>query len=612
MKPKTAFFSLPLILAAALALPAPLAAQIEGSEAGLSLSHYLTALADNPRDARALIGAGEAALALGDADAAMDFFKRAEAVEPGNGAARAGMARLWLSQGKTAEAIAGFDAAVKMGLPEAEIARDRGMAYDLRGDPRRAQRDYALATRRGGDDEATRRYALSLAISGDRDAALKLLDPLLIKQDRAAWRARAFVLAMSGDVEGARKIAAVVMPAVAEPMTPFFMRLRGLSPAQRAAAVHLGEMPNDNRSDGRYTLAEADRVVAPLTPAADLAVVRPGDVAPLKVAKVSTDPRRRPGQAVETRDTARAAREVRPGRLPAPVQVARVETRSPSKRAAPEGQPPVVTVVAMADPAPQIRPDPERQRAAATAPGRNDAIRVDPAPRPVDSGIRRVDPAPSVSATPAPAPAVSLASLVAAIEAQSEAAPAPAPVVVAPKALPPVVIKPKPVPVVVTPKPRSEPIKLAEKIEPKGPPVKTEAEKRAEKKAADKKIADAKLAAKKIADKKLADKKLAEAKAAEKKALATKKASPERIWAQIATGSNPAALAKDYQKLAQKSPAAFKGQSGWHVPFKGTRRLLVGPFATQKKAMEFLSKAGISGIPFESPAGMEISKLAAK
>ena len=608
MNPKTAFFSLPLMLAAALALPAPLAAQIQGSDAGLSLSHYLTALADNPRDARALIGAGEAALALGDADAALDFFKRAEAVQPGNAAARAGMARLWLSQGKTAEAIAGFDAAVRMGLPEVEIARDRGMAFDLRGDPRRAQRDYALATRRGGDDEATRRYALSLAISGDRDAALKLLDPLLIKQDRAAWRARAFVLAMSGDVEGARKIAAVVMPAVAEPMTPFFTRLRGLSPAQRAAAVHLGEMPNDGRSDGRYTLAEADRGVTsgPLFPAGGPAVVRPGDVPPVKVAKVSTDPRRRPGQ--EMRETARAAREIRPARVPAPVQVARVEPRPASKRATPEGQPPVVPVVPMAALSPEMRAELERQRAAATAPGRYDAVRVDPAPQPIDPGIRRDDPAPSVSA--APEPAVSLASLVAAIEAEPEVAPAP--VVAAPKALPPVVIKPKPLPVVVTPKPKPEPVKLAEKVEPKGPLVKTEAEKRAEKKIADKKIADAKLAAKKIADKKLADKKLAEAKAAEKKALAIQKASPERIWAQIATGSNPAALAKDYQKLAQKSPAAFKGQSGWHVPFKGTRRLLVGPFATQKKAMEFLSKAGISGIPFESPAGMEISKLAAK
>ena len=125
--------------------------------------------------------------------------------------------------------------------------------------------------------------------------------------------------------------------------------------------------------------------------------------------------------------------------------------------------------------------------------------------------------------------------------------------------------------------------------------------------AADKKAAD-----KKAADKKAADKKEADRKAAEKKAAAKpdpKKLHPERIWAQIATGASKGALVTDYGKLVKKSPAAFKGMTGWTVPFKATRRLLVGPFPTAAKASDFLKKAGITGFAWTSPAGTEIEKL---
>ncbi len=116
----------------------------------------------------------------------------------------------------------------------------------------------------------------------------------------------------------------------------------------------------------------------------------------------------------------------------------------------------------------------------------------------------------------------------------------------------------------------------------------------------------------KAADKKVADKKAADKKAAEKKEAAKpdpKKQFPERIWAQVATGASKPALITDFGKLAKKSPAAFKGMSGWSVPFNRTRRLLVGPFATEKKAEDFLKKAGISGFAWTSPAGTEVEKL---
>ena len=61
-----------------------------------------------------------------------------------------------------------FAEAVALGAPEAEIAADRGLAWDMLGDPARAQADYALALRREDDPEVRRRLALSLAISGQR------------------------------------------------------------------------------------------------------------------------------------------------------------------------------------------------------------------------------------------------------------------------------------------------------------------------------------------------------------------------------------------------------------------------------------------------------------
>src|SRR3546814_19416481 len=52
----------------------------------------------------------------------------------------------------------------------------------------------------------------SLGISGQKDAGIAILDPLLREQDRAAWRDRAFILAMNGDVDEAEKIAKAMMP----------------------------------------------------------------------------------------------------------------------------------------------------------------------------------------------------------------------------------------------------------------------------------------------------------------------------------------------------------------------------------------------------------------
>jgi hypothetical protein len=100
--------------------------------------------------------------------------------------------------------------------------------------------------RNGPNDEVTRNLALSQAISGDRAAAMATLDPLLRKQDVPAWRVRAFVFALTGDVAEAQAGAALVMPAdQVAALTPYLPRLAALKSADKAAAIHLGRFPGE-------------------------------------------------------------------------------------------------------------------------------------------------------------------------------------------------------------------------------------------------------------------------------------------------------------------------------------------------------------------------------
>lgn len=247
----------------ALAQPVPAAdpfarMRLDSGDPADRLAGYLRTLAVSPRDLEALTGAGRAALDVGDANAAIGFYARADGIAPRNGRIKAGLGTALLQMGKGRDAARLFDQATDLGVPETDVAADRGLAYDLRGDPRRAQKDYALALRTGEDAETTRRMALSLGISGDRDAAIQLLTPLLYKNDAAAWRARAFILAMNGDVEGAVAIAAGVMPGPqAQAMRPFLARLATLKSAEKAKAVHFGEMPSDGSAPPATSFAGA-------------------------------------------------------------------------------------------------------------------------------------------------------------------------------------------------------------------------------------------------------------------------------------------------------------------------------------------------------------------
>lgn len=522
-----------------------------------SLSRYLRMLAANPQDLNSLLGAGRAALLVGDPQAALGFYGRADEISPRNGRIKAGMAAALVQMEQTRAALKLFDEAVAQGVPEADVAGDRGLAYDLRGDNKRAQADYALALRGRPDPEITRRLALSLAISGDRPTALATLDPLLRGGDRAAWRARTFILAMSGDRAGAQSLADRMLPAQqAAAMGPFLGRLATLKPQQKALAVHFGRLPSDGRrSEGAELYADATPATpqptasVPSTPAqparsADAPLIprgRPlGSSAPqVALAAPLADPpdpsgnapRRRPG-GVESAPRAGATAIV-PPQLPAPD-------------------------LALGGPAVRDKPTPATAKSApiATPPTRMASL-VDPS-----SELATADPA--VAAAKAKAEAEARIKAKAEAEARAKAAAA---------------------------------------ARARADALKAKAD------AAAKAKADAKAEAKAKAEEK------AKADAAAKAEAKAKAAQPERYWVQVASGKNKADLPKVWAKLKADKPSFFNGRSPWVSSWRASNRLLVGPFKDDDEAQGFvnrLAKAGMMTMQFTSRAGIPVERLAAK
>ena len=90
-------------LACAFAVAAPVCAQGSYSpydeSAASALSRYVRALADDLRDFNSLIGAGRAALELGDTQAAAGFFARADEVNPRSPLPQAGMGAISVANG---------------------------------------------------------------------------------------------------------------------------------------------------------------------------------------------------------------------------------------------------------------------------------------------------------------------------------------------------------------------------------------------------------------------------------------------------------------------------------------------------------------------------------
>ena len=209
-----------------------------------ALARYVRSLASDPKDFTALIGAGKAALELGDAQAAAGFFARADDINPRSPLPQAGMGAVSVANGEPQAALPYFTRAQQLGAPVAMFGADRGLAYDLLGRQAQAQADYRAALAGPDSDEARRRLALSLAISGDKAGALQIISPLMAKGDAAAARARAFVCALTGDSNGAMVAIDAAMPGSWARVQPFLQRLPGLTSGQKAAAVNLGIFPD--------------------------------------------------------------------------------------------------------------------------------------------------------------------------------------------------------------------------------------------------------------------------------------------------------------------------------------------------------------------------------
>src|SRR4029079_7704826 len=157
---------------------------------------------------------------------------------------QAGMGAAMAQDGDATAALQCFAKAVQRGATQSMIGSDRGLAYDLLGQHAQAQADYRAALLGRDGDEARRRLALSLAISGKKAEALSILAPLMARGDAAAARTRAFVLALTGDISGARSAIDAALPGSSSKMGYFFQKLSSLRSDQKAAAVNLGIFPD--------------------------------------------------------------------------------------------------------------------------------------------------------------------------------------------------------------------------------------------------------------------------------------------------------------------------------------------------------------------------------
>ncbi len=223
---------------------AQVAVGIRGESPSDALARNMKELGTNPRSFDALIGAGRAALALGDTQAAAGFFGRADEVWPDSPLAQAGMGAALAQEGDGSGALQYFSRATQRGATQSMIGADRGLAYDLVGQHSQAQADYRAALSGQDGDEARRRLALSLAITGKKADALAMLSPLMARGDAAGARCRAFVLALTGDSSGAKNAIEAAMPGSSANMAYFFRKLPELRSDQKAAAVNLGIFPD--------------------------------------------------------------------------------------------------------------------------------------------------------------------------------------------------------------------------------------------------------------------------------------------------------------------------------------------------------------------------------
>jgi tetratricopeptide (TPR) repeat protein len=534
------------------------------------LNEALRRLSRSPSDLDALLEAGEASVALGDSDAAMGFYVRAQDISPGNARMKAGLGRVFLAEGRAIEALRFFAEAEAAGYPLVEMAADRGLAFDLVGDNLRAQELYRLALARNDDPATSRRLALSLAIAGKRAEFERVLLPQLQDEDRAGFRTRAFGLAILGDEREAISIAEALMPAdLALRMTPYLRYMARLTKAQQAAAANLGTFPRASdigrdmpaiagyADQGSAISRQADASLTPSGPA--MGSSRPAQAAATPAASPSQSDR------TDRREAERSERQALAGLDP----ISRARARSQQTRAAPP---------ATAAPAPTPAPAPAPEPVEGAGPVRNPT----PVPAPAQLAIALpTEAAPmTAAATPLQGPAIEPEERIEAFDlAQSTARTAePAPVLAAdtgplpsgsledvfaefeaiPAAPPRAVLGAVDVTAIQPPRERAAPPSAPERA---APPVVEH---------------------------------------------------PSRHWVQVATGRDRDALKFDWRRISRNAQTLLDGKGPFVTPWVEANRLLAGPYPSAAEARSVVAKLKeqeIDSFTFQSPRGQEIETL---
>lgn len=581
----------------------------------------------NPSDADALADAGDASLSLGDANAALNFFTRANSIRPKNGRITAGLATATVRTENPFEALRLFDDAVRLGVNERSIAADRAMAFDLLGNFDRAQQDYRLARSASSSDDLLIKQAISLSLAGQKTESDAMLVPLLQKNSPAAWRARAFMLASRGDFRESSKVAQGFMDAASAQRMERYLRLMpDLTGAQQAAAIHLGHFPA-SQYVGRDSedVRRVASTIPPVQPTAGESRLIPTG-APLgtkpavaNVAKTVRKSESRSERRAREREEVKIAAAKIPdsARLPktdpsrlgtdqarakvAEAQTAKFVPASATTMPPPETARPLVTVAtpvrtssAGAVPVP-VAPGPssapvqigtnQSTSPMVAAPAKSADIAGAQGREMVNTSTSSVLPAAIASAPTAPLQGPMPDGAAITTQASFPSASA---ATVAPPSTPAFDLAAV-VGAIEIPESEQKPSAIAvdlKKIKPAVPKIA---------------VVDTPAKPSKV-DPKVAAKSKAEA------------ANPARYWVQIATG-DAGALGFDYRKFSKKTPELFKSQSGWTSEWGKTDRLLVGPFADMKAAKKWegdFEKAGGDGFMWKSENGVVVTALKSK
>lgn len=597
------------------------------------LQAALARLGRDPRDVSALIDAGDAARKLGDFDAAIGFYRRADEISGGNARIKAGLAASLAQSGDPVAALPLFAEAERAGASTAQLAADRGLAYDLVGDNAAAQRYYMLAIGGVNDEEVRMRLAISQAIAGDAKASEATIMPLLRKQDKPGWRTRAFSLAIAGDTKQAVEVSNTILPPqLAQNIAPYLRYMPRLTRAQQAAAANLGKFPraseigNDDARIAAYKSQQIARADANLVPRGE-ALGSGISAAAARPAKTSANTRKggsRTGARVASAPATGSYR-LGAGRANSARTTAPSAGAEPARVAPPEPMPTIERGAAVTGELPPIHAKPAVSAASQAV--------ASPAPIASSRALPVATPTSTVPPSTAPAaPARVAGTLAQAVPAKptvAEAPPEPSAQqlsleqIFADLGKPTMQIMPAvgavdirqieparpPAPKIEAPKPDPEAPKPAEK-----PVAKADPKAKSNAKANAKSVEDEEAAAGKAKPRTKAEIAKAKAEAAKAKKPAPP-SHPSRIWVQIGVGRNKAAIAFDWRRYTKQSPALFKGREVYVSEMGRTNRMLVGPFATQKAASAFMADARKQGfsdaLPWTSPAGQVVDPLSA-